>query len=415
MNISLNDWYDSHLYEIQHQIQQFLESLDPTHLELYQTLLNDTWNDLHQTEVISLQSAQFLVNDQVKEDKEQYLAFIKQTVNRIGSLMRLFKDIHINKHTLKEIRITQPIIIVGLPRSGSTTLFNIMCAHTKSHYFTSWQTLCPGFSMITEKAQRQFTEYIHNMMKRGCDDFDKIHAINPDANEECVFQYNCYGLYFAHCMALPQYKDVVCNLFSSWNSLMDFEWNVYKLNLLRRPMNNDQFLIIKNATLLCVLKDVLLSCPDIRLIWIHRNPYDIIKSSIPYFKTIKNTFLTKTNQEKVSDEWLSHNIAEIENRILKQAIDVRNEWVKQNPSRQSQIYDVFFNEIIKDPLSIVESIYHHFNINVSEIDKEVMKKALTNDYQSKIGRMTTNSIPISKEEVNSLYDWYIKQFFSKKL
>ena len=155
--------------------------------------------------------------------------------------------------------------------------------------------MCPGYSTVTEDAQRKFTLRLKGVMDNGNDTFEKIHAIDIDVNEECIFQYDCYGLYFSHCLALPQYQ-LLCNrLLTSWKSLMPFEWDIYKINLLRRPMREDQFLVLKNVTLLCVLNEVLESCDDVRIVWMHRNPFDMIKSALPYFQSIQKSFLTEEN------------------------------------------------------------------------------------------------------------------------
>ena len=404
--------YKNKLKEIEPRIIQFLTFIDPTQNELYKTLLNDTMNEMTSSEIFQLQKSQFELLENNIEDQSQYQLFLRQTITRISTMMRLFKELQLNKEYLKSIEIQKPIIIIGFPRTGSTTLFNCLSSHSQAHYFTGWQTMCPGYSTVSEESQRKFVLRLKGVMNDGNEDFEKIHAIDIDANEECIFQYDCFGLYFSHCLALPHYSQFVYHLLSSWKSLMEFEWNIYKINLMRRPMKNDQFLILKNVTLLCVLKEVLESCEDIRIVWMHRNPFDMIKSASPYFKSIQQSFLTKENQDKIEENWLCNNIIDLYNTILKKAIESRNEWIEKSPKRKNQIVDIQFDQFIQNPIKECQKIFDQFGIDCDENDIERMKLSLENDLQTQKGKLIVDDsvVTVSKEKISSLFGWYIDQY-----
>ncbi|MDD4974737.1 MAG: sulfotransferase [Bacteriovorax sp.] len=71
---------------------------------------------------------------------------------------KIFKTIEKYKfnHDFSQIPITKPIFIVGLPRSGTSMLYNLLCAHEKAAYITNSINACPESICTIEWLRKKF-------------------------------------------------------------------------------------------------------------------------------------------------------------------------------------------------------------------------------------------------------------------
>lgn len=71
---------------------------------------------------------------------------------------KLFKTIEKYKFDLdfSRIPINKPIFIVGLPRSGTSMLYNLLCAHEKAGYITNSINACPESICTIEWLRKKF-------------------------------------------------------------------------------------------------------------------------------------------------------------------------------------------------------------------------------------------------------------------
>lgn len=71
---------------------------------------------------------------------------------------KIFKTIEKYKFNLNfsQIPIEKPIFIVGLPRSGTSMLYNLLCAHEKAAYITNSINACPESICTIEWLRKKF-------------------------------------------------------------------------------------------------------------------------------------------------------------------------------------------------------------------------------------------------------------------
>ena len=104
-----------------------------------------------------------------------------------------------------------------------------------------------------------------------------------------------------------------------------------------------------NTARIKVLKEMF---PNAKFIFIHRNPFDVYKSTEHlYKKTIKSQFL-----QKFSDEEISECVISCYELVMKQYLDLK----KFIP--EDQLTEISFNDLSNSPLSELERIYKTLNI-----------------------------------------------------
>ena len=69
---------------------------------------------------------------------------------------------HKFSHDFSQIPITKPVFIVGVPRSGTSMLYNLLCAHQQAAYVTNAINACPAAICTIEWVRKTF-----NLNARG--------------------------------------------------------------------------------------------------------------------------------------------------------------------------------------------------------------------------------------------------------
>lgn len=89
-----------------------------------------------------------------KKFENQFFIPIPSSAIEVG----LFKTIEKLKFNLpfEQIEIKKPVFIVGLPRSGTSMLYNLLCAHENAAYITNSINACPESICTIEWLRKKF-------------------------------------------------------------------------------------------------------------------------------------------------------------------------------------------------------------------------------------------------------------------
>ena len=90
-----------------------------------------------------------------KKFEQQFFLPIPMSRHEVRT-MRWLEKFLLRAVDLEQIPITQPVFIVGLPRSGTTMLFNLLCAHEQAAYVTNVINTLPEAPYAIEWARKKF-------------------------------------------------------------------------------------------------------------------------------------------------------------------------------------------------------------------------------------------------------------------
>ncbi len=277
----------------------------------------------------------------------------------------------LKKHPeIVEEEIVAPMVIVGLPRSGTSILFELLSCDPDVGVPLMWEALqpCPPPESATydtdpriEQANNLFTQW-----GRVAPEFDTMHEMRGDIPAEC-------GLLMAgsfisdHIAALHQTPS-----YSDWCMHADYlpVYGYHKRVLQILQWKNPRKRWLLKAPEHQVHLDTLLQVyPDARIVQTHRDPIVCMASTASLMGTL---------YRMRSD--LPFDVAQFDSIIMGEATAVRLERVIEQRAGgvipERNIVDSRYQDLMEDPLACIARIYEHFEIDLSLRTSEKMKHYL---------------------------------------
>ena len=179
---------------------------------------------------------------------------------------------------VSEQRITAPVFIVGLPRSGTTLLHNLLVQDPRTRAPLNWEAMFPaGYpeSPLALRRTRWKASARLAMANRIAPKFKRVHPLGFDRPEECValMAPGFASALFHTLYRVPSYQD----WFESDSQTPGFEMHFRMLQQLQCRRGARRW-VLKCPAHLFSLDALLRRYPDARLIQIHRDPLRAIPS-----------------------------------------------------------------------------------------------------------------------------------------
>jgi hypothetical protein len=281
---------------------------------------------------------------------------------------RLMLIDYLKKHPeVKKNKIERPIFIVGFPRTGTTLLQNLLHLSDDYRALPFWEISNPvprlsdpEKDVKKRKNRAKMRLAVANLV---VPEMKFIHEVRHNSLEECwplmISQFTVsnwdmtgrwpsYGEWMLHHDMKPSYQE--------YKSFL-------KLMLERIP---DKNLILKCPDHMWYLDDLLEVFPDACIVWTHRDP----SRSIPSYCS-----LASLNWRLLYGEFEPKQLGPyIEERFftgINRALSVREK------VGEEQFVDVNFQELLDNPVQVINKVTAHFNLNPVNQDK--MKEYLTAD------------------------------------
>lgn len=328
----------------------------------------------------------------------------RATRRRVLELLtnRLFIQDTFRKHpAIKERPIRRPMYLTGLPRTGTSALFNLLAIDEASRPLLYWEGcypypaagVAPGAPDPRLIALRQSLQ----RMREKDPEFAKVHEVTADGPEECV-------QLLAHTLGGVQLGvEPLISPYREWFEKQDLRAPyAYYANLLRmldwqRP--GDRWLLKSPAHLWAL--DVLIDMfPDACIIQTHRDPAQIIGS---YCSMVA---MLMRGREGVDPRELGPAVLEFLARSVERGMAARD---KLGPAR---FVDVSYRQFVKDPTGTVERVYAAFQLDLAPRTIDAMRKHIGDHPQNKHGTHTYTlaDYGLTAEVVTERLARYIERF-----
>jgi len=273
-------------------------------------------------------------------------------------------------------RIERPVYLTGLPRTGTSALFNLLAIDPAARPLLTWEGMFPdplGYPLATgEEDPRLVALRAYYDRQRAKDpDFDKIHYVDADRPEECV-------LLLAHTFCDVQIGiEPLMSPYREWFEAQDLRPSyAYYRDLLKlldwqRP---GQRWLLKSPAHLWALDVLVELFPDCCIVQTHRDPLEILASYCSMMGALMSI------RETVDKAELGRAVLDHLSTALTRGMRARD---AANPSR---FIDVDYRSFLREPLATVKKIYARFDLPLVSSVAEVMRAHIASNPQSKHGR-----------------------------
>lgn len=256
---------------------------------------------------------------------------------------------HARHPQIRAGRIESPIFIVGLPRTGSTLVHHLFGVDDRVRVPRRWELLRPWPAPETATYLTDFRiEAANRELMPSYERRPHLRAMRPtrgDFPEECthILTAHFLGGLFSTLFDVPTFQHAIMR--GDLRAAYRFHKMFLQLLQWRCPATP---WVLKYPMHLGHLDDLVRIYPDARIIWLHRDPVEVITSATHLVSIAHRAHCecerSATTALRLTEEWSYRTRTAMEQRARIE--DSHGPW-----------HDVWYDELIADPLSCMAEIY----------------------------------------------------------
>ena len=325
---------------------------------------------------------------------------ILSTVNR----MNYIEDRRQNPSIAKE-SIVAPVVVVGMPRTGSTILHDILAQDPDSRVPLTWETMFPSPPPEPESFETDPRIEACDATFPGVDlqipAFKAMHPMGARLSQECVTSMAdtmCSPL-FHNQFRVNSYQDWVDHE-ADWSLV--YEFHEHQLQHLQWKVKRDRW-VLKTGAHMWGLEHLLARYPDARIVFSHRDPVKSMTSYASLTSLVRSMGSDEVDPREIAEDWT----ARIK-RVLEHAIAVR----AAGDYQQAQFYDMYFQDFVTDQFAVVEKIYDSFELPMTGAAADRMQAFIADNPKDKHGihRYSPDEFGVDPERIRETFRHYMERF-----
>ncbi|MDB5447326.1 MAG: sulfotransferase family protein [Phenylobacterium sp.] len=271
--------------------------------------------------------------------------FEAQATHFLSVRLKLDDYIRRNPEVL-EVPIKAPVVVLGIPRTGTTLASNLLATDPARRSILTWEADDP---VPPPTAETLFTD---PRALAALEAERERQALNPEAGRfymssavfptECTFiqAHDFKSLFWESHGRLPGYAEWVlsCDMTSAYDHHRRF------LQVLQQKAPGAWNLKMPSHAL--HIRWLLEAYPDARMIWTHRDPFTVTGSLC---SLISNTHLRLMDEPDLA--WVAQNyppqLAEHANRVMRKRKEIGHD----------RIFDLHYADMTRDPIATMRRLY----------------------------------------------------------
>ena len=261
---------------------------------------------------------------------------------RVLDLLARQPDIH-------DAEIRRPIIVVGLPRSGTTHLVNLLAADQRLRSLPLWESYepvpdereGPGPAGVDPRWHR--CQQSWQAMQATLPHMVSMHPMAPDhIHEELELETSDFSSYQLEWVArCPRWRDY----YLAHDQTPHYQWLLSNLKILQWRQPRERW-VLKSPQHLEQFPALLATFPDATFVVTHRDPVSVTTSMVTML-----AYSARLGHDVVDLPWIADYWLDRLQRMLKACVQSRDVL----PASQS--IDVHFDEFMRDDVEMVRRIY----------------------------------------------------------
>lgn len=266
--------------------------------------------------------------------------------------LRFAEDLKKHPEILEE-DVSDPIVVLGMPRTGTTKLQQMMSADPHVQKLYRWRLLNPApfpdASMEREDPRIEFARQSVSMTNELMSDWQAIHAVEAEDVDEEVYLMIFSGLSMVTCAGrdVPSYSEWV------GQQSMDYAYR-YMKQLLQYLQWQDggrrnRPWILKSPAHIGTTDLLRKYFPKAALVYTHRDIYSAVASLGRLMETSWNLFHDAVDRQRVGETIRNTFLVELRKHML----------LRERMSDELDILDIQYEQICADAIAVIQRIYQH--------------------------------------------------------
>jgi hypothetical protein len=259
--------------------------------------------------------------------------------------------------------IERPLLIAGLPRSGTTFLHSLLALDPANLVPRVWQLIhpYPAKTAGTDRRPHQVARQLR-LFAMLAPQFRRLHPIAADSPQECseITAHVFASLRFDTTYRIPSYR----RWLDRTGHREAYRFHKRFLQHLQHQAGGSGRWVLKCPDHIFALAAIREVYPDARLVFVHRDPLAVLLSVARLTEVLRRPFTRHIDKIEIgrqdSDRWLS-------------ATELMIDTAERQPFAEP-ILDVHYTDLARDPLGTVAGIYRHFGIVMAPAAADAIRR-----------------------------------------
>ncbi len=331
------------------------------------------------------------------------LAFRQVIVHGLVNRLRIAESLRRHPE-IATVPVRAPLFVVGMPRTGTTLLHNLLAQDPTGRGPLLWELETP-WPLPDPRRDRpdpriRRTQRRIDRLSRFSPEGATIHEFHAEEPEEChyLFRNAMVTQTFLALADVPGF----CRWKLSHDMLAEYRYYLLQLRMLlwQRPATH---LVLKFPGHAWHVDALLAIFPDARVVFTHREPVEVVGSFCSMVARVRLA---------VSRDVDMHALG----RLLADEIEtgMRRMLAARERVDPSRFFDVRYADLVRDPGATVGEIYRHFGMPRAAEMGEAMERWLAEHRQHRHGKHVyrLSDYGLDEEYVRERFAFYYEQGFA---
>jgi len=304
-----------------------------------------------------------------------------------------------------DVEIARPIIIAGLPRSGTTHLLNLISADRRLRSLPYWESLepipVPGEEAGPDGADPRLARCRENFARQDglLPHLRAMHYMTPEhVHEEIELQAIDFSSYIIEWIAdVPRARDY----YFEHDQRPHYRYLKKALQALQWLRGPNRW-ILKSPQHLEQMGPLIETFPDATIAITHRDPVSVIASTVTMLAYGSRIRCSRVDMEGIANYWV-----ERVEHLLRACVRDRD----LIPAEQS--IDVLFHEFMADDIAMVERIYRLADFEMTDGARRDFEGFMAENPRGKYGRVVYDLMAdfgVDPEALHERFGFYFDRF-----
>ena len=300
--------------------------------------------------------------------------------------------------------IERPIFIVGLPRTGTTLLYNLLAQDPDNRAPLSWEVEWPVPPPEPETYETdpriKDAEKLFGNLDRLIPTLPAIHEFGAQLPQECVpiNAHEFLSMQFHITFHVPSYQAWL----NEQNMVRSYEFHKKFLQHLQSKYRKKRW-ALKSPAHLPAIGELLEVYPDALIIHTHRDPGKVMPSLASLHYAFRGM-----NSDSVNPARIGRNVMDAWSIHLQKAVEAR----RMHRDKPQQFFDAHFEDTLADPVDLLRRAYEHFGIELSDVARDRMSAFLADNPRGSRGvhRYATEDFGLEIDDIRRRFAEYVDDF-----
>jgi len=301
--------------------------------------------------------------------------------------------------------IDAPLFVTGLPRSGTSILFEILAQDPQFGSVRNWEMLFPypppERATYESDPRIERAEHLITQWYRVTPTYRSMHEMGANIPNECVLAQACTFRteYFTALFQIPSYYQYLAQ--TDMHPTYSYYKRMLKMLQWKNPRRHWLLKAPSHLGYLPVIFDVF---PDARVVLTHRDPIKAFASNTDLLGTFYWMRSDKAFDASAFESLLTHEAVAAR---LNQVID----WTARKQIPAARLFNFKYATMIEQPLPSVRDLYRHAGLVLSDEAEQRMQSYIAHKPQGKFGKHhyelgEQQQIALARQHFQSYQDYY---------